>query len=141
MEKVIQTNLKKLQYRALRFVFNDHESSYEYLLNRGNFLSLSMNRLRLLAIEVFKSVKKLNPDYINDMFNLKNVDYDLRDSSRLSQPKFQSVKFGYKSFSYYGSKLWNHIPANIKDTDDLELFKIDITTWCKTPEACKLKIF
>ena len=53
--------LEKLQERALRFVFSDFTSTYEELLKRGNFLPLSIYRLKFLAIEVYKCVKKLNP--------------------------------------------------------------------------------
>ena len=111
------------------------------LLARGNFLPLAMHRLKLLAIEVFKSVKKLNPEYVNDLFNVRDIEYDLRDSSKLLQQKFRTIKFGFKSFSYYGSKLWNHIPSEIENTDDLRLFKHNITNWCHTSQARKLIFF
>ena len=99
-----------------------------------------MFRLRQFAIEVFKCVKKQNPDYMNDLFNVKDINYDLRDSSWLEQHMYSSKRFGFKSFSYYGSKLWNHIPAAIKITDDLEIFKTEITDWCRTAQAQNLEI-
>lgn len=133
--------LEKLQERALRFVFNDHQSSYEALLSRGNFLSLAMHRLKLLAIEVYKCVHKLNPEYMNNLFQLRNIEYKLRDPSRLEQPTFQSIKYGYKSFSYYGSKLWNKLPVEIKNVDSLGEFKCKVILWCHTSQARTLEIF
>ena len=60
--------LERLQERALRFVFSDFTSTYEELLKRGNFLPLSIYRLKFLAIEVYKCLNNLNPPYPNDLF-------------------------------------------------------------------------
>ena len=51
--------MKKLQYRALRLVFNDFDSSYETLLERVNMPTLHISRIRLIAIETFKIVTGL----------------------------------------------------------------------------------
>ena len=64
--------LEKLQYRALKFVFNDYNSSYESLLTKAGMPSLEVSRLRNIASEVYKAYNKLSPSYICDMFN-KNV--------------------------------------------------------------------
>ena len=55
--------LEKLQERALRFVFCDATASYEDLMERGNFLPLSVYRIRCLGIEVFKCFHGLNPAF------------------------------------------------------------------------------
>ena len=94
-----------------------------------------MNRIKLLAIEVFKCVHGINPDYLACKFNIVKTPYNFRDSSKLQQPKFDTVRFGYKSFSYYGSKLWNAIPAEIKNEKTLDGFKCKISNWCLRPEA------
>ena len=81
--KVNSGKLEKLQGRALRFVYNDGISSYDVLLSRGNLLSLSMYRLRFLAIEVFKCVSNDNPKYLNTLFVKKSSKYGLRDNHLL----------------------------------------------------------
>ena len=106
--------LEKLQERALRIVFDDFSSSYEFLCERANTLPLSFYRLRFLGIEMNKCIKETNPTYLNDLFCEQTSDYQLRDSSRLIQPKFNTFKFGFKSFRYFGAKLmfylliWNN---------------------------------
>ena len=95
--------LEKLQERVLRFVFHDATFPYDTLLEWGNFLSLSVYRVRCLAIEVFKCVHGNNPAYLNDLFKQSNLKYNLRDSSRLEQPKFHTFTYGLRSFRYYGS--------------------------------------
>ena len=95
-----------------------------------NFLSLSALRIRYLAIEMYKCVHGLNPPYLNELFVSKQTRYNLRDNNRLQQPEFQTVRYGFKSFRYYGSKLWNSLPADVKHSENLYHFKKNITQWC-----------
>ena len=81
------TKLEKLQERALRFVYRDTTSTYEEILKRGDFLPLSIYRLKFLAIEVYRCINNLNPTNLSDLFVHKNVDYELRDPHQLEQPK------------------------------------------------------
>ena len=122
--------LEKLQERALRFVFSDYTSPYSDLLKHGNFLSLSALRIRYLAIEMYKCVYDINPPYLNELFIGKDTRYNLRDSNRLQQPEFETVRYGFMSFRYYGSKLWNALPTQLKASENLHHFKKNITQWC-----------
>ena len=135
------TKLEKLQERALRFVFSDCNSSYDELLKRGNMLSLCVYRLRFLAIEMYKCVNNHNPSYLNDLFEQKVTPYNMRDDYRLKQYKFCTVKYGYKSFKYYGAKLWNALPPDVKCSDNLNIFKRKITEWCHSSSCNDLIIF
>ena len=51
---------------------------------------------------MFKCMNGLNPLYINEMFVGKDSIYNLRDQSRLLQPKFNTKGYGYRSFKYFG---------------------------------------
>jgi hypothetical protein len=51
--------LEKIQERALRFIYNDSDSSYENLLEKSQLPSLRLRRLRSMAIEVFKIINKI----------------------------------------------------------------------------------
>ena len=128
--------LERLQERALRFVFNDRNSEYHELLKRGNFLPLSVLRLRALAIEVYKCFHGLNPSYMNDIFQPKKSSYDLRDPFLLKQPTFSTKTYGFRSFGYFGSKLWNILPVELKSATSLAMFKNRITDWCHS-DSCQ----
>ena len=139
-----KTNLdksEKLQERALRFVFRDTTSSYESLLERGNFLPFSAYRIRCLGIETYKCFHGLNPGYLNNLFKQSSTKYNLRDSCRLEQPKFNTFSYGQRSFRYYGSKLWNLLPFSVKNTNDLNIFKTNITRWCYSKQCASLDVF
>lgn len=139
--KVNSTKLEKLQVRALRFVYNDYVSTYDDLLCRANVFSLSIYRLRFLAIEVYKCVRNENPQYLNTMFVKKSSVYSLRDTDILHQPKFNTYTFGYRSFAYYGAKLWNSLPLDLKKAPNLHIFKSKLNDWCRSESAKSLEIF
>ena len=137
-------NLKKLERlneRALRFVYSDFKASYEELLNRGHFFSLTILRLKFLAIEVYKCVNRMNPPYLNELFATHNVEYSLRDPYKLQQPKFKTMRFGFRSFRYYGAKVWNSLPADVKSAECINEFRNKIHNWCFTVNVNDYDIF
>ena len=139
--KVNSAKLEKLQERALRFVYNDQVSTYNDLLLQANVLSLSMYRLRFLAIEVYKCVSLKNPDYLNRLFTKKPAVYCLRDPDQLYQTKFNTYTYGYRSFAYYGAKLWNKLPLELKNSPTLIIFKGKLNHWIRSDSAKSLEIF
>ena len=55
------TSLKKienLQKRALRFLCNDYEISYEELLSKSSTSSMNIKRLRGLYVELYKTYER-----------------------------------------------------------------------------------
>ena len=66
---------------------------------------------------MYKCVHGLNLPYLNELFVRKNTRYNLRDNNRLQQPEFQTIRYGFKSFLYYGSKLWNFLPSEVKNSE------------------------
>ena len=139
--KTYLNKLENFQERALRCVFRDITSPYETLLERGNFLPLSVYRIRCLAIEVFKWINGNNPAYLNNLFSQSIPKYDLRHSLRLEQPKFHTFTYGFRSFRYFGSKLWNILPHLVKNTKDINVYKKNITEWCHSRQCISLDVF
>ena len=83
----------------------------------------------------------MNPKFMNDMFENCTSNYDLRDSHLVQLKKFKTFEFSYRSFKYYGAKLWNSLPARLKLHTELFIFKRDLNEWCKSNEAASLEIF
>ena len=79
--------IENIPKRALRFVLDDYESSYHDLLIQCEVSEIKIMTLRLLAIEVFKCVNKLNPEYLNGMFTIKKM--SIRLSWYFYSRKFQ----------------------------------------------------
>ena len=124
--------LEKIQERALRILYDDKCSSYTQLLDRAGTTTLLISRLKCMALEVFKCISKSNTVSLNNIFQLKDTEYSLRDAVKLIQPRRNCVKHGLRSFSYVGSKLWNDMPRHFKDAlddDDIQGFKSYLKHW------------
>ncbi len=85
----------------------------------------------LAASQLKDSCQKLprTPNFMNKMFQVKDITYDLRDSNILCQPNFNKITYGKKSFSYYGTHIWNSLPINIKQCTSLDNFKTMLKVW------------
>ena len=54
--KMNNQKIEKIQERALRIIYDDYISTYDELLEKAGTNTLLINRLRLLALTVFKSL-------------------------------------------------------------------------------------
>ena len=121
--------IEKFQERALRILYDDCESECNELLDKSGAISMLQSRLNCIILEVFKSVHNSSPLYIQDMFEIKKSSYSMRNSSKLVQPKRNTTTFGFRSFTYFGSKLWNDLPIDFKETTHLALFRDRLRHW------------
>ena len=69
---------------------------------------------------------KVNPVYPPSNFVGRgyNKPYDTRSGSLITQSQVKTIKHGINSFVYQGDKQWNALPADAKDIEDLNVFKI-----------------
>ena len=93
--------LDKIQERALRFVYEDFDSSYEERLNKAKIPTLYVRRLRTMALETFKILNNMSPPVLSNLVRLReNTVYNIRYNNILQVPRVSTSKFGKKSFSY-----------------------------------------
>ena len=90
--------LEKLQFRALRFVFNDYEASYENLLSRVNMTTLHLNRMKNIAIETYKCRNSRSPEYIRDLVNYESSNYNFRYENMAEIPTVRTTRNGKTPF-------------------------------------------
>ncbi len=89
--------IDKVQEKALRYVLNAFNDTYSNLLHTASKDTLYLARLRILAIEIFKTLNDMSPLYMKDVFIQKEVTYGLRDVNHLVQPKFKTVTYGHNT--------------------------------------------
>ena len=121
--------MEKLQYRALRLVFNDFDSSYETLLERVNMPTLHISRIRLIAVETFKILHKMSPVYLQDLLSYKNSIYSFRYDNLVDVPRVRTTKYGKSSFCYEAAGVWNSLPNDLRKVEDFKEFKRLVNTW------------
>ena len=66
--------VESLQKRALRFLYDNYDSSYESILKISGKSTMNVNRLRSLCIEIFKTLNNINPAFMNEIFELRKID-------------------------------------------------------------------
>ena len=60
--------IDRIQKRALQFILDNNEDSYETLLNKTGKSQMIVYRLRSLCIEIFKTLHGLNPSFMKNIF-------------------------------------------------------------------------
>ena len=121
--------LEKVQKRALCYVLDDFNDTYENLLTRASRCTLYLSRLRFLVTEIYKCMNDLSPSYMKHIFIMKETSHGLRDKSLLKLPKYNTVTYGFKTIRYQGSKLWNGLSYDMKCSCSLVSFKSSIQKW------------
>ena len=74
---------------------------------------MEIRRIRTLALETFKSLNKLNPHFMKDLFNKRNT-FERRKNNNLEIPRRNTVKFGDNSVKSLGPPIWNSLPEEKK---------------------------
>jgi hypothetical protein len=95
---------------------NFKNESGQSLLARNSLGWIEERRAQMKARLMYKSINKLAPQRLSNLFQNSNTmyDYDLRGSStRLCLPK-PRTEYLKKSFSYNGVRVWNQIPEDIR---------------------------
>ena len=91
-----------MQKRALRFLYDDFEASYEDLLSKGRKSKMNVRRLRTLCVEIYKTLHDLNPSFMNDIFKLKINSREVREKYKLNLdiPKWNQKLLATKASRY-----------------------------------------
>ena len=66
--------IENLQKRARRLLLYGYEYKYEQLLNKAGRGSMIINRPRTLCVEIYKTLKELNPIFMKNIFTVKETD-------------------------------------------------------------------
>ena len=118
---------EKVLKRALRFAFHDFHSDYEGLLRKANCESLYVRRIRDILVNVHKVKLNVLPPIKCNLFQENDTVYQLRGAN-LIQPMYNTIKYGFNSFKYYGPMLYNKLPTDFKNQNLID-FKSAIRDW------------
>ena len=95
------------------FMLNDYEIYYKDLLKKSGNPSMNLWRIRLLCIEIYKTINNLK---IKNLFKVRKTNRTQREQYKLNleMPKSNQVSFGTKSLHMQCSRVWNASPFYIK---------------------------
>ena len=138
-DRGINNKINKIHERALRIVYKDDVSTFEELLQLDNSFSIHHRNIHTLAIEMHKSINNIGPELLNDIFIKKdNCGRTLRSNNDFFLPQVSTVHFGHDSLRFFGSKIWEIIPHEIKSITNPEKFKREIKQWVPSECPCRL---
>ena len=125
------SKIELIHKRALKFLFSEFDSSYSDLLARSNRSLMSVNRLKCLCIEVFKTIHNLNPPFMKRFFQLRlrNRETRFQHTNNLNVPIRKTVRYGTKSLSVLAPRIWNGLCPFLKNLTKLSKFKTEIKHW------------
>jgi retron-type reverse transcriptase len=127
--------LEKLHYRALKFAYQDFKSDYATLLRENHHSTLTIQRLRQLALETFKVLNGTSPTYLREFMKETATGYSQRNVRKLHVPRTKTVKYGTQSFSVLAATTWNSLPNHMRQETSFSSFKPLIAKW--DGEHCK----
>ncbi len=78
-------------------VYADYKSSYDELFFKSKSATLEVQRYRFIVTEDYKAVNKLSPIYIQELFETKDLVYNLGTKV----PKCSSVTYALKSLMIF----------------------------------------
>ena len=99
---------------------------------------MKISRLRSLCVEIYKTVAKLNPPFMQDIFKLKQITRSARNPNELYHHRPNQVTFGSKSLISLGPKIWNALPKEIKLAENIQTFKRTIKQWDGSTCNCNI---
>ena len=133
----LNAKVNKIQERALRIVYKNSHADYESLLKLDNAVSIHQRNLQYLMIEIYKTKKSLNPSFMSEIFEARDVQYDLRNKSTLGIPNAKTTSYGIETVRYLGQKLWQTLPHSVRESQSLTAFKKELRT-CTIECDCRL---
>jgi hypothetical protein len=93
LRHIYTSKLEKIQERALWFIYEDYESTYDELLEKAKVPSLKVRRMRTMAIECFKILNKLSPSCLHDLVVFKDCKYNFRIVNLFNFERKQPMRF------------------------------------------------
>ena len=125
--------MEDIHKRCLRIIHNDYDSDYETLLKSSGLSTMQIKRIKQLAIEIFKTVNNLNPDFMKNIFTSKQ-NARVRPHDLLVR-SHNTATYGDKSFKILGPKIWNALPTDLKHEISLNKLKEYVNLW--SGPSCK----
>ena len=96
------------------------------------------NQLQVLVTELYEVHHGLAHELMNNIFQKRIVTYNFRKSSAFETRNIKSVYYISETISFLGPKIWELLPSNIKDSQNLNIFKSNIISWKPENFSCRL---
>ncbi|XP_068685082.1 uncharacterized protein [Montipora foliosa] len=129
--------VKKLQYvqnAAARLITSSSKFNHiTHILKDLHWLPINERIKFKILILTFKALHDLSPSpsYIQELISLYRPSRTLRSSTslRLNPTSYNLKSYGSRAFAVASPQLWNDLPKEIKNSDNLQTFKTRLKTY------------
>ena len=122
LPKVLLNRLQLVQNRAARII--TFTKKYEHITPSVmdlHWFPVEYRIIYKILLLVYKAINGLSPSYISSLLSFCSSSYSLRSCSNklLQVPRSKLKSYGDRRFSISGPKLWNNIPACLRNDNSL----------------------
>ena len=119
----LNNKINSIHERALRITGSDKTSTFPKLREKTNSVSIHYKNLQALATELFKISNNLSPEIVEEIFLGRIVPYNLPNNNSFTCRQVTSVCHGTESLSSLGPKIWELVPLEIKQPENINVSK------------------
>jgi len=134
----LNNRVNRIHERSLRVVYKDKHSTFWELLDRDKSVPVHYHNIRKLATEVFRTINNLQPKISEDIIQIINSPYNLRNCAVFKKRNVHTVRYGTETISFLAPKIWEIVPHECKTSSSLQEFKTKIKQWVPTACPCRL---
>lgn len=119
------TQLQRVQNRAMRVILQcNRYTKVEDMLDALKFMSVRQRLRYNICIFIFKILSDMLPTQLKDRLQIvgREGTRETRQAGNI-EIQFRNTKSAQKGLFYEGIKMYNALPAEIKNCDRLELFR------------------
>lgn len=122
-DQKLMFELSKLQKRAARLILDvPFRTPSKVMFGELNWIPLKLRIEYHIAVQMYQCIHGMCPSKLENYFQLKNDRYGYKTRSAANNDLYIS-KGHVKSFIYRGAKVWNSIPAKVRNASSLSSFK------------------
>ena len=137
--RALNNKINRLHKRCLRLICNDNQLAFEELLEKNDSVSIHIRNLQTLVIEMYKVMNGGSSEIMKEIFRIREENgYNVRHQNTFKRPIVNSVYNNTETVSFWGPRIWELIPIEIKEWVSLNGFKKAIKKWKLVTCLCRL---
>ena len=113
-------------------------STFQELLNKDDSLSIHYRNLQFLATEMFQIQRGLSPEILRETFVSKTSLHNFHRNDNFERGQVHSFYSDTEPLSFLGTKIWDLVPVELKQSESLVSFELKIKNWIPCEFPCRL---
>ena len=132
--KQLNNRINSLHEKASRVTYQDRISSFSELLNLDKSVSIHYRNIKYFIMEIYELKMDFSSPIMSDIFSLnEKSSYNLRSGVTVNRRNIRTSKCSFQTVRTIRAILWNNLPAELKNSESLKLFKQKIKLWDDCP--------